>query len=43
MTAPDRGENALAFGNPGSTKPPLLSAIGRELINDSGYVQQNRE
>ena len=38
-----RGENALAFGNPRSTKTPLLSAIGHELINDSSYVQQNRE
>jgi len=28
----ERGENALAFGNPGSGNPHLLCAIGQELI-----------
>ena len=50
----DRRENVLAFGNPGSGKTHLLCAIGQELIkqlakfeaviiDDIGYVQQNRE
>ncbi len=28
----DRRENVLAFGNPGSGKTHLLSALGQELI-----------
>jgi DNA replication protein DnaC len=34
----DRRENVLAFGNPGSGKTHLLSALGQELIRQGRRV-----
>ncbi len=34
----DRKKNVLAFGNPGSGKTHLLSALGQDLIRNGGKI-----